>query len=200
MAKLYLVRHGRPAAGWGEDLDPGLDENGLEQARSTARDIARRSAPMPVYTSPLRRCRETAAPLATLWNQSAIIMQAVAEIPAPPLDLSARRDWLTVATEGTWQDLNDTAPAGSIDYLAWRRDLVTSLTALPHDCVIFTHFIAINVAVGAAQGSLDVVCFRPDHASITILDTSGPRPLVSELGRQGQASFLIQPHTRPDHG
>jgi broad specificity phosphatase PhoE len=192
MARLYLVRHARPAAGWGEDVDPGLDDIGGEQARAAARQLGGISAPIPVYTSPLRRCRETAAPLESRWQVKAEVLPAVAEIPAPPLDLSARRTWLTAATAGTWQDLNKAAPPGSIDYLRWRRDLVDALTGLPNDCVIFTHFIAINVAVGAAQASADVVCFRPDHASVTIIDTGGPRPLVVELGRQGQASFLAR--------
>jgi len=191
VARLYLVRHGRPAAGWDEDLDPGLDDAGADQARATARELSGRSQPIALYTSPMRRCRETATPLENLWQQAATVLPAVAEIPSPPLDLSARRNWLTIATAGTWQDLHDGAPAGSINYLLWRRQLIDTLTSLPGDCVIFTHFIAINVAVGAAQGSVDVVCFRPDHASVTIIDTAGPRPLVVELGRQGQASFLV---------
>jgi len=30
MARLYLIRHGRPSATWGgHDDDPGLDETGL---------------------------------------------------------------------------------------------------------------------------------------------------------------------------
>ena len=192
MARLYLVRHARPAAGWGEDLDPGLDDIGVDQARAAADELSKRSNPLALYTSPMRRCRETATPLEARWQRQAMVLPAVAEIPAPPLDLSARRNWLTIATAGTWQDLDAGAPAGSIDYLLWRRQLIDALTALPTDCVIFTHFIAINVAVGAAQGSADVVCFRPDHASVTVIDTSGPRPMVVELGRQGQASFLVR--------
>jgi len=31
----------------------------------------------------------------------------------------------------------------------------------------FSYFIAINVAIGAARSRDDVVCFRPDQASIT---------------------------------
>ena len=192
MARLYLVRHARPAAGWGEDVDPGLDDTGLEQARATARQLGESSQPLPVYTSPLRRCRETAGPLEARWQLTATVLPAVAEIPAPPLDLSGRRTWLTAATAGTWQDLSEAAPAGSIDYLRWRRELIDALMALPTDCVVFTHFIAINVAVGAAQASADVVCFRPDHASVTIIDTGGARPMVVELGRQGQASFMAR--------
>ena len=72
--------------------------------------------------------------------------------------------------QGTWRELNDLAPAGSPDYLAWRQTLLDSLARLPQDSVVFSHFIAINVAVAAAHARDDVVCFRPDHASITCVE------------------------------
>jgi broad specificity phosphatase PhoE len=35
MPRLYLIRHGKPAATWGDaDEDPGLDETGQAQARA----------------------------------------------------------------------------------------------------------------------------------------------------------------------
>ena len=37
MTRLYLIRHGRPAAVWGaDDDDPGLDDTGKTQARAVA--------------------------------------------------------------------------------------------------------------------------------------------------------------------
>jgi len=36
MSHIYLIRHGKPAAGWGDDDDPGLDETGHAQARAAA--------------------------------------------------------------------------------------------------------------------------------------------------------------------
>ena len=44
MPRLTLVRHGRAAAGWGDDLDPGLDDLGRAQAESVAKLHARRVA------------------------------------------------------------------------------------------------------------------------------------------------------------
>ena len=67
------------------------------------------------------------------------MLPSVAEIPSPPLDREARREWLTAAMHGTWRELHERAPAGSIDYLEWRRSVVDALLALPHDCVVFTH-------------------------------------------------------------
>ena len=73
MPRLILVRHGRAAAGWGADLDPGLDELGRTQAENVAKVLAPQG-PLPIVTSPLRRCQETAAPLAALWQNAATLV------------------------------------------------------------------------------------------------------------------------------
>lgn len=152
MPRLYLVRHAKPAAGWGQDPDPGLDTIGTAQAQTLAGELAGVLAHLPILSSPLRRCRDTARPLEHAWQQTADIFPAVAEIPAPPLDLAARHEWLRAAMPGTWPELQASAPQGCADYLAWRQALLESLTSLQRDSVIFTHFIAINVVVGAARG------------------------------------------------
>jgi broad specificity phosphatase PhoE len=190
MPKLYLIRHARPAAGWGEHADPGLDATGERQAEEASQSLARALDRAPMYTSPLRRCRETARPLERLWRQSAQVLEPVAELPSPPFSLEARQRWLRQTMQGTWQDLNDLAPAGSPDYLAWRQTLLDSLDRIPEDSVVFSHFIAINVAVGAALSRDDVVCFWPDYASITRVDTGNGRLHVVDLGRQADTVIL----------
>jgi broad specificity phosphatase PhoE len=192
MPRIHLVRHAKPAAAWGDDPDPGLDALGTTQAEAVAQHLAQAAQHLPVYTSPLRRCRETALPLCRLWNCEASVMPSVAEIPSPPINSEARREWLTAAMHGTWRELQANAPAGSIDYLDWRRSVVDALRALRHDCVVFTHYIAINVAAGAAQKREEVVCFRPDHASVTVLET-GARGLERvQLGREAQTGVLTR--------
>jgi broad specificity phosphatase PhoE len=192
MTKLYLIRHARPAASWGEDADPGLDATGHEQAEAAAQTLTQSLDRLPIYTSPMQRCRETARPLERLWERSAEIFESVAELPSPPLDLRARQEWLRQAMAGTWRDLCESAPAGSPDYLAWRQTLLDALARLPHDCVIFTHFIAINVAVAAANAREDVVCFQPDHASVTGVEIENGIVQVVELGREAKTSVLAR--------
>lgn len=192
MPRLYLVRHAKPAASWGEDPDPGLGPTGFTQAQATAEELARSLSRLPIYSSPMRRCRETAQPLEQIWFCNAELMASVAEIPSPPIAFSARRDWLIAAMRGTWQQLHENAPAGSIDYLQWRHDLVASLLAVPHDCVIYTHFVAINAAVGSAQKSDDVVCVRPDHASVTVIGNDNGRLRLIELGREADTLVLAR--------
>lgn len=191
MPRIHLVRHAKPAAAWGDAPDPGLDALGAMQATAVAQHLAKAMTPVPVYTSPLRRCRETALPLCELWECEATVLPSVAEIPSPPLDSTARREWLTAGMRGTWRELHDRAPPGSIDYLQWRRGVVDALLALPHDCVVYTHYISINVAAGAAQQREEVVCFRPDHASVTVLDASEQRLRLIELGREAQTGVLV---------
>ena len=41
MARLYVIRHGKPSATWGgDDDDPGLDETGRAQALALDRELA----------------------------------------------------------------------------------------------------------------------------------------------------------------
>jgi broad specificity phosphatase PhoE len=192
MPKLYLIRHARPAASWGEHADPGLDAAGQRQAEEASRTLARTLDRVPIYTSPLRRCRETARPLERLWQRSAEVLESVAELPSPPLPVPARRQWLRQAMRGTWRDLADRAPAGAPDYLAWRQALLDSLSRLPEASVVFTHFIAINVAVAAALSRDDVVCFRPDHTSITRVEAENGSLRVIELGQQADTEILAR--------
>jgi hypothetical protein len=66
------------------------------------------------------------------------------------------------------------------------------LAAIDRDCVICTHFVAINVAVGAAQKCDEVVCFRPDHASVTVMSNDNGRLRLIDLGRQADTLVLTR--------
>ena len=63
------------------------------------------------------------------------------------------------------------------------------------DAVIFSHFIAINVVIGAAKKSEQVISFRPDHASVTMVDVSERAISIKALGREvgaaGEAGVLL---------
>jgi len=72
MPRLHLVRHGRAAAGWNVDPDPALDDLGQRQALEVAEKLTR-LGPLPVLSSPLRRCRETSQPLAARWGVDVVV-------------------------------------------------------------------------------------------------------------------------------
>ena len=175
MAKVYMVRHGKAAAGFDGHADPGLDDLGRAQAEATAALLAD-LGPLPIYSSPLARARETAVPLAERWQSEVIIEPRVAEIPSPTEDLAERSAWLRQAMAGSWSTLDDSLQT-------WRRELIDCVTAMPEDSVVFCHFIAINVAVGGAENDDRMVIFSPDNGSVTTLANDGGTLRVLELGR-----------------
>jgi broad specificity phosphatase PhoE len=183
MTRLYLVRHGRAAAGWDTDPDPGLDEIGQRQADALGSRL-QPLGPLPILTSPLLRCRQTAAPLAAAWHVEPRVEDAVAEIPSPEgVAMADRIDWLRAAMQGSWSDL---APR----YVAFRDEIVQFLVALQADAVVFSHFVAINAAIGAAIGDDRLVVRSLDNCSVTIVDVmSGSLQLV-ESGHE--ADTLIR--------
>lgn len=176
MARLHMVRHGRAAAGF-DVADPGLDELGRSQAEEAAKKVVARG-PARILTSPLRRARETAVPLARLWKRDPIVEDAIAEIPTPPeFDVNTRGPWLRKFMSGTWSE------AGPM-LSRWRENVVATLAGMMEDTVIFSHFIAINVGVGHVLGDDRVVVFSPDNCSITVFDANGRDLKLIERGHE----------------
>jgi len=176
MARLYMVRHGRAAAGFGESHDPGLDEIGQAQANAVAQTLQSRG-PLPILSSPLRRTRETAAPLARFWRTDPVIKEAVAEIPSLTTNLQERVAWLREFMAGSWRNATPRLAE-------WRESVIAALLAVAEDTVIFSHYIAINVAVGAATGDDRVVVFSPDNCSVTIFENDGGPLHLIEKGHE----------------
>lgn len=174
--KLYLIRHGQPQAGFGEQPDPGLDERGHRQAA----ELAKRLQPLgrlSLITSPLRRARDTALPFERMWKCEARVAPAVAEIPSPGQDLAERAAWIRRVLRGRWSELPDV-------YQDWKAQLVAFLSSLQTPSLITTHFVAINAAVGAARNDDRMVCFEPDHCSCTVLEQRGGSLRVVSLGHE----------------
>ncbi len=188
MRRLYLIRHGRPSAGWGAERDPGLDEVGRAQAIA-ARDwllaLPEAERPVRVVSSPLRRCRETAQPTADALHAAVELDPSVGEIPTPrsiaPADRSA---WLIKALEGRWSDIE-----GDLNYEAWRAQVVSSLLTRG-DTAVFSHYVALNAVVSHLAGDDRVLSFRPDHASITVLEADGRSLRLVAKGAEGGTRVL----------
>lgn len=176
MARLYLVRHGKAAASYAEHIDPGLDRQGMAEAAAAAERLAP-LGPLAIISSPLKRAQETAAPLAARWRAMPRIEAAVSEIPSPGLGLAERAEWLRGLMAGTWRGLGP-------DLARWREGVIAALHALPADTVVFSHFIAINVAVGAATGDDRLVVFRPANGSVTILEGDAGTLRLVALGTE----------------
>jgi broad specificity phosphatase PhoE len=180
--RLYLIRHGRPTGGFAEVVDPGLDAVGATQAEAVAQELET-LGPLAIITSPLKRARETAAPLERRWNVQARIESAVAEIPTPGADPPTRAAWLREAMRGRWPDLSE-------QHQQWRQRVVETLESLPISTVVTTHFIAINVAVGVATKDERIICCEPDHCSCTVLEVRDGRLRLVSSGKQRETRIL----------
>jgi len=128
----------------------------------------------------LKRARETSEPLAKLWQRNAIVEPAVAEIPSPQgLGLAQRAEWLRGFMSGSWR-------AATRELAEWRESVIAALAAVEHDTVVFSHFIAINVAAGAAESDDRVTAFQPDNCSVTIIDVEMGALKLVERGHEAE--------------
>ena len=191
MAKLYFIRHGLAAKGWNEDLDPGLAPEGKAQAEARARALESALPKMAIISSPLKRCQETAAALAREWGVAPVLVNAVSEVPTPPRlrlkdrDLLDRTKWLRSIMSQEWKDLSNEA-----SLLLWKKHLLDWVFHRAEDSVVFSHFVAINALVGAAQADDRVIITQPNHCSLWVFDNSGGGLALLEEGEQVETKVL----------
>ncbi len=176
MPNIYMIRHGRAAASYSDDLDPGLDSLGRQQAIDAGLEL-QSFLPLQLLSSPLKRALETASPLARTSGITVNIETRVSEVPSPGLSLSERGPWLRGVMQGKWHDQSDALQQ-------WQRDMVTCLLALTEDTAIFSHYVAINAMVAAAEQSELVMVFRPDNGSITEFNSDGTTLGLVARGRE----------------
>jgi probable phosphoglycerate mutase len=174
VARIYLVRHGE-AAGY-DAADPALTELGHRQARLVAERLDEiTGAPIEILTSPLRRARETAQPLAVRWSKTPLVVDAVRELPSPGTHLE-RRAWLRAALRSSFADLGDRQRE-------WRDEILRSLTQHEHDAAVFTHAVVISAVVGHLQHDDRVLGFLPANTSITVVDVIDGALTLVERGQ-----------------
>ncbi len=101
----------------------------------------------------------------------------MAEIPSPGLDLDKRAVWLRGFMAGSWREA--TPPLAQ-----WRENVIAALAGLTQDTVIFSHYVALNAAMGAAIGDDRVTVFSPENCSVTIFETKGGALTLVERGRE----------------
>jgi len=196
MTRLYLVRHGRAAAGWDTAVDPALDDLGREQAAATAsrlavvlQDAKWSFTDVDAVTSPLRRCQETAAAYTTVTGKVARIEPRIAEIPSPAgVPLAERTTWLREVMQGTWATV---FAAHGQEYRDFHTQLVQWASGVRRDTVAFSHFIAINALIGAAVGDDRVMIRSLDNASVTTLQVGADGRLTLIEGGE-EANTLIR--------
>jgi broad specificity phosphatase PhoE len=192
MTRLYMIRHGKPSSTWGQDHDadpdPGLDATGRAQAEAAADMLMALPAdqrPTRVFSSPLRRCRETAQPFADRIGVAVQIDPLVGEIPTPKnMSAADRGPWLRDAFTLRWPQVK-----GDLDYDAWRRSVAEALLEKA-GAAVFSHFVAINAAVSCVTDDDRVLSFRPDHTSTTVFDVTDGALTLIERGPEAATQVL----------
>ena len=176
MPKVYMVRHGRAAAHFTTDRDPGLDDLGRAQAAQAASTL-RAHTPLLLLSSPLKRAQETAAPLAEQLKQAVRIDARVAEVPSQGIRLEDRGTWLQAVMQGQWSEQSDALQQ-------WRDHMAQCFMACTEDTAIFSHFVAINAMVAYATQRDEVSVCRPDNGSITVFEIQGSRITLLDQGAE----------------
>jgi broad specificity phosphatase PhoE len=97
--------------------------------------------------------------------------------------LEDRADWIRTLMRASW-------PGSDTALLSWREALVAALLAQTQDTVIFSHFVAINVAMGAALGDDRIRLFSPDNCSVTVFDAADGTLQLVEKGRESSVTKI----------
>lgn len=187
--ELWLIRHALPVRidrGEGP-ADPGLSEEGLDQARR----LSERWAPYGAdhcYVSPMRRARETAEPLAAALSVAPIVVDDLREFDAhlptyiPIEELRADPAAWAEAVE-SW-----TSPEAEATRQEFRRTVVAAIDAIaeahrgrdPRVAVV-CHGGVINAYLAHLLGIHEDMFFLPAHASVTRLRRLGHQRVLESL-------------------
>jgi len=204
-AELFLIRHGDAIPGPDEIIPSGiyddlpLSQKGREQARAVAERLKNLRFAA-AYSSPLRRCQETAAPLVAQLKLPLTLVDGIKEVtmgevvPIPSLKEGDDLDALTKALQarqleiiraagstGSWDALPGSEPSK-----AFRKRVVNAIDEIAHRHIgqrilIFAHGGVINAYAAEVLG-LDKEFFFPSaNTSLTVVRVSARKRVLYVL-------------------
>jgi probable phosphoglycerate mutase len=187
---LVLVRHAEPvrtpAGTVNGPADPGLTELGFEQARLLADWLACEPVDV-VLSSPMRRARETAEPVAAAFGLEVEIVDGLVEydaasdeyIPIDELQAAGDPRWLAMV-EGRWEELGaEPAHVFKARVAAAVEDIVARYPG--RRVVAVCHGGVVNCALASILAIDRYLWFSPEYTSISrvVASRSGVRSVVS---------------------
>lgn len=185
--ELLLVRHGLPLRVErkdGKPADPSLSPEGVLQARRVAHFLSADGIGA-IVSSPLRRARETAEPLAALLGLEVAIERGVSEVDAEadayvPLEELKRQDYTA------WQRAIRGGIFGARDPNAFQREVVDALERViasnsGRRVAVFCHGGVINAWAAHVLGIQNLLFVDARYASVSrfFAASSGERSLAS---------------------
>lgn len=193
-AELFIVRHGDAIPDADEIIPSGIYDDlplsriGREQAQALAGRLSDTHFDA-MYSSPLRRCQETAAPLAERLNLVPVIVPDLKEIilgeirplPAGSEDLDALTKALQerqfdivrmAGTSGHWDGIKNSEPSK-----AFRKRVVEALDEIASHhigerVIIFAHGGVVNAYAAEVLGLEKDFFFPAANTSITVVRVS----------------------------
>ena len=191
--ELILVRHGSQQPDDRGDGDPALSETGKREARQVA-DYLARAAVDAIYTSPLRRAVETAAPLASALALRAVVCYGVVEYHPGAIDYTALDHYKAenyAAAQAALAEFGNQA-----DLELFRMRVIDALESIVADhpderVAVFCHTSVVN-AWGCAVLGL------PSRPFINVAHGSISRFLCGSAGASFVSSLNETQHLRPD--
>ena len=180
-----------PRAGGGRlgpRSDPDLDELGRAQATAAADRFESLAAPEPlaVITSPLQRCRRTAAALVRSVGGSPLGSRP--RSPRSPRPKASR--WWS-GSSGCGPRRSEPGPSSASRTPRFATASSRASGRSIDDTVVFSHFVAINAVIGACVGDDRLVIRRLDNCSITVVDVEADGRLTLVEGGH-EADTLIR--------
>jgi len=213
-AELFLIRHADAIPEADEIIPSGvyddlpLSKKGRGQARALTGRLKGLSFDA-VYSSPLRRCRETAAPLIEHLGLTPIIVEEIREIrlgrvfPIPTVKegdnlevltqaLAARQaDIVRIAgSAGNWDSIKDSEPSK-----AFRKRVVDAIDKIVQNHIgqrvlIFAHGGVINAYAAEALGLNKDFFFPCANTSITVVRANSEARVLFVLNDIAHLSLL----------
>jgi len=183
--ELILIRHGLPERRINEDgspADPPLSEIGLDQAEQVAKGLADLHIDR-LYSSPMQRARQTAAPIGRLKQLEVEIRNGVAEydqqselyIPVEQLKEQDYDRWLKLMKGEV-----------SIDFPAFAATVCESLDGIVAEnrgrrVAVTCHGGVINVWTANVIGFEPKMFFNPNYTSINrfMVASSGEKSVIA---------------------
>lgn len=206
-AELFIVRHADAIPGEDEIIPSGIYDDlplsrvGREQAQALAERLSSSSFDA-MYSSPLRRCLETAAPLAELLGIKPVIIEGLKEIrlgnirplPNDGHDLAA----LTKALQERQVDIVRLAgEVGHFDVIpdsessaAFRKRVVETLDEIARNHIgqrvlAFAHGGVVNAYVAEVLGLQKEFFYPAANTSITVVRVSSKHRVLYVLNDIG---------------
>ena len=206
-AELFLIRHADALPGPDEIIPSGvyndlpLSKTGREQAQALAERLGKLRFDA-LYSSPLRRCLETAAPLSERLGLTPVIVDDLQEIrlgevlplPADGQDLNALSQALQerqreivrrVGATGSWDAIPDSEPSK-----AFRQRVVEAIDGIARRhrgerVPVFAHGGVLNAYVAEVLGLERDFFYPAANTAITVVRVADSRRVLYVLNDIG---------------